>query len=99
MSEDETTYDITRRRLGELIGEASMCWSETPQGIFESERASRIVDDAVAVAMGYAADQLIWATGGINNPAVSPDEFLAMLQSQIARLQETSSNGESSGDV
>ena len=30
--------------IGEGIGEASMCWSETPKGIFESERASSIVD-------------------------------------------------------
>lgn len=28
--------------LGESIGEASMCWSETPKGVFESTRASEI---------------------------------------------------------
>lgn len=30
--------------IGEAVGEASMCWSERPTGVFDSERASRIVD-------------------------------------------------------
>lgn len=30
--------------VGIAIGEASMCWSETPKGVFESTRASGIVD-------------------------------------------------------
>jgi len=36
-----------REVLGEAIGEASMCWSEIPKGIFESDRASKIVDHAL----------------------------------------------------
>ena len=31
--------------IGEAIGEGSMCWSETPKGIFDSENASRIVEE------------------------------------------------------
>jgi len=31
--------------LGEAIGLASMCWTETPGGIFESERAGDIVNE------------------------------------------------------
>lgn len=38
----ETTI---RQKVGELVGEASMCWSELPGGVFETERAKRIVDD------------------------------------------------------
>jgi len=34
--------------VGEGIGEASMCWSETPKGVFDSERASKITDKIVA---------------------------------------------------
>lgn len=34
--------------VGMAIGEASMCWSEIPQGIFESERASDICDRILA---------------------------------------------------
>lgn len=30
--------------IGAAIGEASMCWSETPKGIFDSTRASSITD-------------------------------------------------------
>jgi len=30
--------------IGEAIGEASMCWSETPSGVFDSSRASLLVD-------------------------------------------------------
>lgn len=36
-------------KVAELIGEASMCWSETPKGIFDSTRASKIVDEIEAV--------------------------------------------------
>ena len=39
--------DDLRKKLGEAIGEASMCWSETPKGVFDSERASKIVDKLV----------------------------------------------------
>jgi len=34
-----------REKIGELVGEASMCWDPPPLGVFESDRASRIVDD------------------------------------------------------
>lgn len=37
-----------RRRVFEALGAASMCWTETPHGIFESDRAKRIGDDLVA---------------------------------------------------
>ena len=30
-------------RIGEIIGEASMCWSETPTGVFESTHANKLV--------------------------------------------------------
>lgn len=35
-----------REILGELAGRASMCWSETPKGIFESSEANKAVDEA-----------------------------------------------------
>jgi hypothetical protein len=42
---------VTRNQFKELvgiaIGEASMCWSEPPTGIFDSGRASDIVDRIV----------------------------------------------------
>lgn len=39
--------DELRTKLGEAIGEASMCWSEKPKGVFDSEKASKIVDKLV----------------------------------------------------
>jgi hypothetical protein len=37
-----------KQLVGECIGEASMCWSITPHGVFDSERASKIVDKILA---------------------------------------------------
>jgi hypothetical protein len=34
------------------IGEASMCWSETPSGVFESERAIAIGQRLIALIKG-----------------------------------------------
>ncbi|MEF3692246.1 MAG: hypothetical protein V3574_04310 [Candidatus Moraniibacteriota bacterium] len=33
--------------VNEAIGEASMCWTETPKGVFVSERAIKISDKLV----------------------------------------------------
>lgn len=30
--------------VGQAIGEASMCWSETPKGVFESDNACKILE-------------------------------------------------------
>ena len=30
--------------IGETIGEASMCWSEIPKGVFDSVKACSLVD-------------------------------------------------------
>jgi hypothetical protein len=32
------------KEIGEAVGEASMCWTELPQGTFESDRAKKIVE-------------------------------------------------------
>jgi hypothetical protein len=37
--------------IAETIGEASMLWSETPKGIFESDKASELVDRTVDLIM------------------------------------------------
>jgi len=33
-----------REQVFMAVGEASMCWSETPSGIFDSTRASQIAE-------------------------------------------------------
>ena len=45
---EEIKMSKFRELVGIAIGEASMCWSETPSGVFDSERASAIVDRIVA---------------------------------------------------
>ena len=40
-----------KQSIGEAIGEASMCWSETPSGVFDSTRASAIVDRLIDLAI------------------------------------------------
>lgn len=41
-------YEAIRQRVGEIIGEASMCWSETPKGVFNSDKATELVDEIMA---------------------------------------------------
>ena len=33
-----------RELVGQCIGEASMCWTESPKGAFKSDRAAQLVD-------------------------------------------------------
>lgn len=35
----------TEQRIAEIIGEASMCWSETPTGTFNSEKAKELFEE------------------------------------------------------
>lgn len=39
-------YDLSEK-VYQAIGEASMCWSETPKGIFESDKASKIAAELI----------------------------------------------------
>lgn len=36
------------QRITEIIGEASMCWTETPSGVFKVEKALELVDEIMA---------------------------------------------------
>lgn len=44
MSKVQTILD---EKVFEALGKASMCWSETPKGVFESEKASQIGDELI----------------------------------------------------
>ena len=35
--------------IGQVIGEASMLWSEIPKGVFESTKACELIDRTVAL--------------------------------------------------
>jgi len=45
LTKEDSMYGAIRERIGEIIGEASMCWSETPKGVFNSDRAKELVDE------------------------------------------------------
>lgn len=52
------------RIVGEGVGEASMCWSESPRGVFESERAVAITERiliAARVTIAAAMRRLVYA--------------------------------------
>jgi hypothetical protein len=42
------TKEQFRELVGIAIGEASMCWSEIPKGVFDSTKASELADRIVA---------------------------------------------------
>ncbi len=37
-----------KQRIAEIIGEASMCWSENPTGVFNSQKANELVEEIMA---------------------------------------------------
>lgn len=41
--------------VGQAIGAASMCWRPTPDGVFDSDRASRIMDELMVVILRETA--------------------------------------------
>ncbi len=45
-----------RELIGEAIGEASMCWSETPEGTFDADAAKVIMDKLVKDIHQLAVD-------------------------------------------
>ena len=45
--QDITQQEAIERHVFEAIGEASMCWENTPTGVFDSDRAKRIGDDLI----------------------------------------------------
>jgi hypothetical protein len=47
LTEEDFMYEAIRQRIGEIIGEASMCWSETPKGVFNSDKAKELVDEVM----------------------------------------------------
>lgn len=68
---NEQSPKTFREIVGEAIGEASMCWSKTPSGIFESTRASAIVNkifDAFHLEAGMNVTR--WVEIKIENAAL-----------------------------
>lgn len=39
--------EALRERIAEIIGEASMLWSETPKGVFNSKKAIELINEVM----------------------------------------------------
>jgi hypothetical protein len=50
--------DKLRETILQALGEASMCWSETPKGIFDDTRAIQIGEELLKVVQGHKATTL-----------------------------------------
>lgn len=50
---NEKFKEVLKEKIGIAIGVASMCWSETPKGIFNSSRASEIAEDLEKFIIEY----------------------------------------------
>jgi hypothetical protein len=49
------------KTLGELAGAASMCWTPKPTGVFDSEQATKFVDEAKAQIEQYIENKVVEA--------------------------------------
>lgn len=48
LTKDDVMYEATRERVAQIIGEASMLWTETPTGTFKSQKAKELVNEVMA---------------------------------------------------
>lgn len=46
MTEKER-YELLKEIVGQAIGQASMCWVKTPEGVFDSTRASKLIEETI----------------------------------------------------
>jgi hypothetical protein len=61
--EPDTIPPDLRSVIQEWVGEASMCWTSPPSGIFDSEHARDLSDRIVKELCTRIADELIWMLG------------------------------------
>jgi len=47
MEQDEIQEEAIARHVFTALGEASVCWSELPTGVFDSTRAKKVGDDLI----------------------------------------------------
>jgi hypothetical protein len=47
MAKQKWTVEMLESVVGEALGQASMCWTETPSGVFKSEEAALLIEDVV----------------------------------------------------
>lgn len=57
MSNKNIIEEKVRELIGIAVGEASMCWSEIPTSVFDSDKAVDVVDRLTKAIIGLLAHQ------------------------------------------
>lgn len=74
MENNDTKKETTiREKISVLVGEASVCWSELPKGIFNSSRASQIIDEIYSLSQAELFSQLQELKEGVGEDEVALD--------------------------
>ena len=47
------TAEEIKKRIAEILGEVSLCWSEIPKGIFDSKNAVKLLNEVYALMEEY----------------------------------------------
>ena len=81
---------MEKSRIYEIIGEASMCWSDTPKGIFDSTRAKKLGDEIVKdfVSMEDERTELIEVVSMSMAREMSLTSELVDLRDKVKELEE-----------
>ena len=72
--QDITQEEAVSLKVFSAIGEASMCWTETPKGVFDSTRAKRIGDDLIKLMSGACMPSTVLRTTltmAVERPSIS----------------------------
>lgn len=84
--EQEQQNERLREIVFQGLGEASMCWSETPKGIFDSDHAARIGDEimaAVSTALPQTGRELRKETNRTYPPVEQVSKRLFLFKADI----------------
>ena len=81
-------HNKLRDKIAELVGEASVAWSEYPKGIFNADKAVRIVNDLENLLHTHD-EELIEKVEGLNLDEYTKGGLLRIIltiikQSQVA---------------
>ena len=79
------TAEEIKTRVGEILGEVSMCWSETPKGVFQSSKAVDLLTEVFALMEEYRSQ-------ASQVPSDEEIETLAVKRSRSEDIEEQKRN-------
>lgn len=93
--------DDLKKFIGEKVGEATMCWNPIPTGVFDSERASKIlaeINTEVYKALRDEVDALI--TGAYHAPLESVEtKYDVLAKQRVKELNDALLQSEASTEA